>query len=129
MEEGPMNQSRDYTAEEFKAIARDLSSEDEFQDQVIAFAQLHGWKVAHFRKVRVQRKDGSVYWETPVQADGKGFPDLMLTRERVIYAELKSKTGRFEPEQKEWAAALVIAKQEVYGWRPADWPEIERVLA
>jgi len=48
-------------------------SEADFQTRVIDLARQLGWRVAHFRKTRVQRKDGSTFWETPVAADGKGF--------------------------------------------------------
>jgi hypothetical protein len=112
-------------------------TEAAFQRQVIDLARFRGWRVAHFRKVRVQRKNGQVYWETPVAADGEGFPDLELVRgRRLIKAELKSaravrKTrgkGRSEAQEL-WRAAYLAAGIEYYTWEPADWPEIERVLA
>jgi hypothetical protein len=120
--------TEEMSAEEFKALARKNQLEDDFQNQVIEYAQLHGWKVAHFHKVKVQAPNGSVRWITPVAADGKGFPDLVFVRDRVVYAELKKQGGAWKPEQREWSAWLVIAKAEVYGWQPSDWPEIERVL-
>jgi VRR-NUC domain len=103
--------------------------EDELQHQVIKAAQLRGWRVAHFRKVRVQRRDGSVYWETPVQADGAGFPDLVLVKGKVLWVELKADDGRLSPEQVAWLERLRAAGQEAFIWRPADWPTIERVLS
>jgi hypothetical protein len=54
-----------------------MTSEAQFQQQVIDLARLCGYRVAHFRTVRVQRKGGSVYYTTPVQADGAGWPDLV----------------------------------------------------
>ncbi len=57
-----------------------------------------------------------------------GFPDLVLVRKVVIYAELKSKTGRLTPEQKQWLDALTNAGQDCRVWRPTDWAEIERTL-
>lgn len=107
-------------------------SEAEFAKQVIALAQAHGWRVAHFRGVCVKRKNGSTYWQTPVQADGAGFPDLICVHEvrrLLVVAELK--VGRNEPtaEQWEWihgfcAVQGVVAKV----WRPDDWQEIERTF-
>lgn len=97
--------------------------EDSWQSDVIALARMLKWRVAHFRPALT--KHG---WRTPVAADGKGFPDLMLTRERVVYAELKSPTGRVAPEQAEWIAALRAARQEVYLWRPADWDTVVATL-
>ncbi len=99
-----------------------------FQEQVIQLAHVYGWKVAHFRGVRIQRANGSTYYQTPVQADGKGFPDLVLARgEHVIFAEVKSEKGRLAPEQQEWLDALA-GGADVYVWRPSDWDEIEGVL-
>ena len=104
-------------------------TESQFQDAVIEYAQLTCWAVAHFRGVRVQRADGSHYYATPVQADGEGFPDLVLVRERVIYAELKSDRGRLSDDQTIWKDRLRGAGAEFYVWRPRDWPSIERILA
>ena len=104
-------------------------NENDFQQQVIELAQYLGYRVAHFRGVRVQRKDDSVYYQTPVQADGAGWPDLVLVRRsRIVYAELKSETGRLSPEQDEWLEALAAAGGECWVWRPSDWQEIQDVL-
>lgn len=100
------------------------TSEAAFQKQVIALAHYHGWTVAHFATAPTQ----AGHWATPVKADGKGFPDLVLVRERVIYAELKTETGQVRPQQKVWAKTLVRAGQEVYLWRPRDLDEIQKVL-
>jgi len=99
-------------------------SEAQFQQQVIEYAHLTGWLCAHFRPARTARG-----WVTPVTADGSGFPDLVLVRERVVVAELKSETGRPTAEQRRWLDALEAAKAEHYLWRPSDWPEVERVLS
>jgi hypothetical protein len=48
-------------------------AERDFQSAVVPCARLFGWRVAHFRAA--QTKHG---WRTPVEADGKGFPDLLL---------------------------------------------------
>jgi hypothetical protein len=104
-------------------------SEADFQSQVIQLARTLGWRVAHFRVVRVQRRDGSIRYMTPVQADGTGFPDLVLCRDRVIFAELKAERGRTSPEQDAWLDALAIGAGALcYLWRPSDWNEICEVL-
>jgi hypothetical protein len=106
--------------------------EAEFQAQVVALARLSGWRVAHFRKVRVRRADGSTYWETPVAADGKGFLDLELVhprRKRFLKVECKVPPNRPTPEQLEWLAAYEAAGIDARVWYPADWPEIESVLS
>lgn len=104
-------------------------TEKDFQRTVIAFAKLHRWRVGHFRPVCARRPDGSVRWQTPVQADGAGMPDLVLVRERVVFAELKMPAGRLSADQEAWLTALRGAGVEAYIWRPTDWPSIERVLA
>jgi hypothetical protein len=104
-------------------------TEAAFQTRVIALARARGWRVAHFRKVRVQRKDGRTYWETPVAADGKGFTDLLLVRERLVVMELKVKKRRRKPDQLAWAEAFQRAGTEYYCFYPEDHQEIVRVLS
>ncbi len=104
-------------------------SEAGFQKQVVAFAKMHGWHVAHFRTVRVQRRSGAVYHETPVGVDGKGFPDLLMIRGcRVIVAELKVPPNTVSAEQTEWLLKFGGAGAEAFVWRPADWDVIEKTL-
>ena len=98
-------------------------TEADWQGQVIAFARLRGWLVAHFRPARTAQG-----WRTPVTADGAGFPDLVLVRERVVLVELKSEAGRVSVEQRRWLIALEAAHAEHYLWRPSDWPQVEAVL-
>jgi hypothetical protein len=111
-------------------------SEAEFMKQVIEYAKLHCWLAVHFRSTRTLRADGSVRYQTPVQADGAGWPDLVLVREargdregRVVFAELKTDRGRVRPGQVEWIRCLQSAGAEAYLWRPGDWKFVERVLA
>lgn len=105
-------------------------SEAQFQRMVIDLAHLYGWRVAHFRRVQVRRGSGSVYWETPVAADGKGFPDLVLVRGgSLLFAELKVPPNTTTPEQREWLAALRAAGQHVAVWTPDSWVEIEATLS
>lgn len=109
-----------------------LVKEEEFQNGVIHLARVLGWRVAHFRGVRIQRANGGIYYQTPVQADGKGFPDLVLVHEqkkRTVFAELKSESGKCSPEQYAWLEALKVTPcNEVYLWRPSDWESIKDVL-
>lgn len=100
-----------------------LKTEAEFQEWVIQTAQGLGWAVAHFRKART--KAG---WVTPVAADGAGFPDLLLCRERVVFAELKVPPNKPSRAQREWARRLAAAGQEYYVWVPADCELILAVL-
>jgi hypothetical protein len=99
-------------------------TEKEFQKSVIELAQTLGWRVAHFRTART--KHG---WATAVAADGKGFPDLCMVRfERIVFAELKAKTGRLGPEQEVWREKISRTTAEMYVWRPNDTDEILKVL-
>lgn len=111
-----------------RQIMDEAVKEEDFQQQVIDYGHKLGWSAAHFRSVRVQRDDGTCYYITPVQADGKGFPDLVLVRERVVYAEVKAQKRRRSPDQVSWALILQKAGAEYYCWRPSDWNEIEEVL-
>lgn len=109
----------------------EVQTERAWTAQVIQVAHLHGWLVAHFRPAR--RADGS--WMTPLQADGAGFPDLVLTRSRgeqvarLLFVELKTERGRLAPLQRRWLEALEATSAECYVWRPHDWAEVVEVLA
>ena len=109
-----------------------LISEKDFLSTVIEFAQAHGWKVAHFRPGMTGRRvgrDGKPVWVTPVQGDGKGFPDLVLVRKQVLlFVELKSQKGRVSKEQLAWLDALGSTCVRAYCWRPSYWEKIERIL-
>lgn len=101
------------------------STEAAFTREVIAFARQHGWRVAHFRPARTQ----AGRWVTAVQGDGKGFLDIVAVRgERIVVAELKVGKNRLTPEQLAWLNVWSATPAEVYVWRPAQWPEIHRVL-
>lgn len=66
---------------------------------------------------------------TAVQGDGAGFPDLVMVRDKVIFAELKSEKGKVSDTQYDWIKSLAKAKQkDVYVWRPSDWDSIVEVL-
>lgn len=94
-----------------------------FQQAIIELAQLVGYRVAHFRPARTAQG-----WRTPVAADGAGFPDLVLVRERVLFVECKSERGRLTKDQEAWRDALLAAGAEWYEWRPNSWREIEETL-
>lgn len=83
-------------------------SEKELQKAIIGHARLLGWRVGYFP--RIQDVHGT--WRTPVGADGKGFPDLLCLRDRVLVMEVKSDGGRVSPEQDEWLAAFRMAGVE-----------------
>jgi hypothetical protein len=102
-------------------------SERAFQSAVLQLAHLQGFKTFHAHDSRRQIKPGVLVGDK----DAAGFPDLVLCRPpRLIVAELKSERGRLRPEQREWLDLLAaVPSVEVFEWRPADWRDIERVLA
>ncbi len=55
-----------------------------------------------------------------------GFPDRVLVRERVIFAELKREKGVVSDHQREWLDGLAAAGAEVYLWLPSTWPRSPR---
>src|SRR5262245_11699162 len=90
-------------------------TERELQDAVVECARVLGWLVHHTRPART-----SGGWRTPVQGDA-GFPDLVLARERVVFAELKAGRGRPTAAQEAWLARLEAAGAETYVWRDRHW--------
>ena len=93
-----------------------MISERRLQSAILQAARCTGWMAYHtFDSRRSQ----------------PGYPDLTLVRgHRLIFAELKSKTGRLTPQQRGWLEALKATGAEVHLWRPADWfnGTIDRVL-
>lgn len=91
-------------------------SERELQENVIAMAQLLGW--------RVQFTWSSVH--SPA-----GWPDLFMVRvDRALAAELKTERGKVTTAQREWLDRLAAVGVETAIWRPSDWlsGQIEEVL-
>jgi hypothetical protein len=64
-------------------------------------------------------------WRTPVGADGKGFPDLTLVRERLVFAELKIAPGKPNVDQQRWLDKLAAAGCEAYCWTDRKLEAIE----
>ena len=96
------------------SIRYDVIDEGEFQWAVEKAAKELGWMVYHTHDSR---------------GSAKGFPDLVLVRKKsVIFAELKTETGKLTPAQKRWIAALMAAGQQTYVWRPSDLDSIARIL-
>lgn len=102
-------------------------SEAELQDAIIGCARTFSYTVAHFRPALT--KHG---WRTPVAADGKGFPDLLLAKERpadLIAVELKREGQDPTPDQIKWLRVLAPSIP-VFIWRPSNWlaGEVEQVF-
>lgn len=106
-------------------LSRWRLSEDDLLINVLDLCQLLHLHTAHFRAARTETG-----WRTPVQGDGKGWPDLVITGQWVMYREVKGATGRMSPEQRLWASWLRDANADVGEWWPDDWRSgrIEREL-
>lgn len=97
-----------------QAPAPGIVSEKQFQSAVIALAKRHLWLCYHTFDSRKSQA---------------GFPDLVLVRDRIIFAELKTETGRPTADQERWLEGLREAGAEVHLWKPSDWASIEATLA
>ena len=87
--------------------------ERDFQRSVVEAATALGWQCWHDNDPRRNKA---------------GFLDLLLIRERVVWAELKTETGRLRPAQQVFMCLLRRAGQECYVWRPSQMDEIIAVL-
>lgn len=85
-----------------------LALERDYQRTILDAAQLLGWRTAHFRPARTNHG-----WRTPVEGDGKGFPDLFLVHPHVRqgrFAEVKrDDRPRLDVDQEAWRLALIAA--------------------
>ncbi len=91
-------------------------SEAAFHSSFIELAERYGWKRDHTHNSR---------------RSVAGFPDEVLVRlQRVIFAELKTETGKESRAQAEWRKVLeaVRGTVEAYLFRPSDWPRILEIL-
>lgn len=98
-------------------------TERQLQEAIIELAQYCGWSCYHTYDSR---------------RSAAGFPDLVLARRgKVIFAELKSESGKLSPAQAEWLIALDPKRDPleftnlgVFVWWPKDWIDgtIEKIL-
>ncbi|HEY0891272.1 MAG TPA: VRR-NUC domain-containing protein [Nocardioides sp.] len=98
-------------------------TEAEWQRQVLALAERHGWRSMHVR--RSQARAGR--WSTTTSV--AGWPDLLLWRPgRVVAAELKAENGALSLAQRAVLDELAEAGLEVHVWKPSDLDEVLAVL-
>lgn len=94
-------------------------SEGEFQQTIIELAEWHGWDVYHVANVKKHLRS-----RTSV-----GFPDLVLLRETVVFAEIKREGKHPTESQKKWIERFKAAGFCAAVWRPSDWPDVMRFLS
>lgn len=110
-------------------MIRGAISEESLTSAILDCAAALGWLCYHPRPARTDKG-----WRTLAQGNGaSGLPDLVLAHQRqgrLVFAELKSDTGRTRPEQDVWLQALHHGPAEVFVWRPDDWKSgrVEAVL-
>ena len=91
--------------------------EEQFQQAIIDLARTLGYRAYHTHDSRKSEP---------------GFPDLVLARaadNRLIYAEVKTETGRTTPDQEWWLQFLAARGEETYLWRPSMKEQIVNLLA
>lgn len=94
-------------------------SENDLLKCVLDLAKVYGWRSYHARPAMTAKG-----YRTPVQGDGKGFPDLVLVRTaELIAVELKSEKGRLTDDQQAWIDTLWSSQTPAYIWRPSDWAD------
>ncbi len=94
-------------------------SEKEFTQLVVGTNQNPG----------VARQFGfKVYHTLRSKGSQPGYPDWTLARDRLVFLELKTETGKVSPAQVEWVVALNAAGVEAYVVRPRVFDEIVCVL-
>lgn len=101
-------------------IDADVISEAEFQRRVIAAAVDLGWDVYH-------QKDSRAVQGGELRGDrmSKGWPDLVLVRERILFRELKRQfRSELTKDQARWLAILRAAGQDAGVWRPRMYDEV-----
>ena len=89
-------------------------TEKQWQQQVVSLARQTGWN--------------RIYHTHDSRRSAHGFPDLVLVRDRVIFAELKTEKGKLSDAQQAWLDALRAAGAEAYIWRPSDLEQVAQIL-
>ena len=94
-------------------------TERDFQKTVLDMARFFGWKD---------------YFSWSSLHSPRGFPDLVLARERdgvvrLVFVELKSEKGKLTEAQCEWLDLLAkVPGVEAHCFKPSDWSQIEGTL-
>jgi hypothetical protein len=92
-------------------------TEAELQRIIVDAATLGRWRVAHFPPSRSHRGG---HLTAGAYDAVRGWPDLVLVRDRVLVLELKSARGRLTAEQQAWLDAFTAAGVDARVVRPAD---------
>lgn len=88
------------------------------QKSIVDEGHRFGWYAVRIPKGQVR---AGVFVTNTSGSDNKGFPDLVLYRERIIHVEVKGDGDSLTPDQEEWAMRILEADGEHYVWRPRHW--------
>lgn len=102
-------------------------SEDQLLTSVLDLVGVLGLHAVHFRPAL----DSRGRWRTPVQGDGKGWPDLTIVGPHGgLFRELKQEDRYPTVDQRAWIERLTNAGFDASWWRPRDWHSgrVEREL-
>lgn len=99
--------------------------EKDFQNIVVQYLNLKGWKVCHFGKATV-RANKSI---TPVKYQGKGYPDLTAVHPKkgLMFVEVKTDKGVVSSYQQEWLDLLGMFAMAVVV-RPKTFEEFKKLV-
>lgn len=97
-------------------VTRERVTGTALQKAILKEALRQGWLCAHFPPVRTE-----MGWRVPVGAQGKGWPDIFLLRERALAIEVKGDGDRMRPDQVKWRNAFVLAGVQFVVATPAVW--------
>ena len=89
-------------------------TEKQFQSKILKIAKQFGWIAYHTYDSR---------------RSAPGFPDIVLVKDRVLFRELKTDTGRISPAQNDWGKALLEANADYKVWRPSEMDVIYEDLS
>ena len=110
-------------------VALPPQPEREFMAAVLKYAGLMGWRHYHDAATNAPRACWHCGRRSVGPRNAAGWPDLVLVRRpRVLFVELKREGESPTADQQAWLDDLLACGQEVFLWRPSDWPAIERAL-
>jgi hypothetical protein len=90
----------------------------QLQRAAIQVCHARGFIVAHFTAAQVRQG----VFVTPIKADGKGFPDMIVAGHgRVFAIEVKGTNDYVKPEQREWLNRLEAGGVKTLVLTPSKW--------
>lgn len=93
--------------DQYRQVLAETMAESELQAKTRRLAHQHGFHLIYHTH-RSERSD-------------PGFPDLvMVSRDRLVFVELKTQRKNPTEVQHHWLSALSYVGVEVYVWRPLD---------